>query len=86
MRKCYLCKTSERELRPYGPKGEDVCFLCAMGTPENKRQTERSFENQLNYAGDIPVIGLDVGPTTLKSVLPLLRIQELEVLRGEEGS
>jgi hypothetical protein len=27
--KCELCK-AEKELRPYGPKGEWVCFDCGM--------------------------------------------------------
>jgi hypothetical protein len=71
-RKCYLCGTAEKELRPYGPKRQDVCFPCAMSTPERKAETERSFDAQLDACGNAPVIGLDVGPVPLKSVRPLL--------------
>ncbi len=72
MKKCYLCGT-DKELRPYGPKGEWVCGPCAMSTPERKRQTEQSYENQLSVCGDVAVVGLDVGPTTFKSINPLLK-------------
>ena len=80
MRSCYIC-TSEKELRPYGPKGEDVCFQCAFSTPERKKQTEQSFELQVDACGELPVIGLNVGPTTFESIKPLLRHK---ALRGEE--
>ena len=42
-RECDLCgKTAET--RPYGPKGENVCFECAM---KNKKQTERQMRRVL---------------------------------------
>jgi len=67
MRKCYLCGTTEKELRPYGPGGQDVCFPCAMSTPERKAQTEQAFDSQLSACGETPVIGLDVGPVPLRT-------------------
>lgn len=33
-----------RELRPYGPNGEALCFPCAM---KNPRDAERQFEKRL---------------------------------------
>jgi hypothetical protein len=31
------------ELRPYGPGGADICFQCAMATPETEAQTASAF-------------------------------------------
>ena len=36
---CELCG-KVAELRPYGPKGEEVCFTCGM---KDKAATERGF-------------------------------------------
>lgn len=33
----------DRELRPYGPRGERICFECAMATPESKSIAERQM-------------------------------------------
>ena len=38
-RKCDLCGVIE-ETRPYGPKGENVCFSCGM---KDKASAERGF-------------------------------------------
>ena len=35
--KCELCG-EEKELRPYGPNGENVCFSCAMKNEEAAKQ------------------------------------------------
>lgn len=79
--KCYKCNREENfptknkddqvELRPYGPRGEWVCFRCAMETEESRAQTKRSFLQQLG-ACESPVIGLNVGPIELESALPIL--------------
>ena len=37
---CELCHQPNKELRPYGPHGERVCFSCAM---KNEAATERQF-------------------------------------------
>lgn len=37
--KCELCGKTD-ELRPYGPKGENICFACGM---ENEETTARQF-------------------------------------------
>jgi hypothetical protein len=62
---CYLCRF-DKETRPYGPWGEDVCFSCAM-LPANKATTERMFSAQLEAAGPIAVIGEEVGPYPLSN-------------------
>lgn len=36
---CELCG-KEAELRPYGPKGERICFDCGM---KDQKTTERQF-------------------------------------------
>jgi len=59
---CYLCHRTTVELRPYGPRGEWVCFACAFSTPERKAQTEASFSAQINACGDGAVIGEPTGP------------------------
>jgi hypothetical protein len=47
-RRCELCgKTSE--CRPYGPKGEQVCFECAM---KDKAATERGANRHLFGQGN----------------------------------
>lgn len=64
-RACYLCGTA-RDLRPYGPRGEDVCFDCAMSTPERKADARRAFGAQLDAAEAVGTgavqIGTDAGP------------------------
>ena len=52
--KCCVCGRAEDddlgedgfvkcELRPYGPGGADICFQCAMSTPERQQQTSDAF-------------------------------------------
>lgn len=38
--KCEMCGKVE-ELRPYGPNGESVCFVCAM---KDEEAAERQFK------------------------------------------
>lgn len=41
--KCEFCGL-KKELRPYGPKGESVCFQCAMKDEKAmKKQFEKLF-------------------------------------------
>lgn len=59
MRQCYLCKesprseeedpTGEHDLRPYGPQGQDICYLCAV-QPERKAQVEAQMEAHMAAA------------------------------------
>ena len=66
---CAYCGT-KTETRPYGAKGERICFRCAM-SPENKRTTERMFLGQLEAAeGTVGMAVLDTsdvnGPRPLQ--------------------
>jgi len=54
MMRCYLCDALS-ECRPYGPKGQGVCFSCAM-SPEQKGATEMMFGKTLDACGEIVVI------------------------------
>lgn len=48
--KCAFCgKTNET--RPYGPKGEEICFDCAMKDDKTKATTERQMNRVLS--GDV---------------------------------
>jgi hypothetical protein len=40
---CELCGAVD-ELRPYGPRGERICYDCAM---KNRKQTERQMNRVL---------------------------------------
>jgi len=46
-RRCCHCRSTTEELRPYGPQGKDVCFPCAMLTPERRAQAEMAFSTRL---------------------------------------
>lgn len=41
------------ELRPYGPGGADICFECALATPEARAQTEHAFAALLDATRQI---------------------------------
>ena len=40
---CFLCG-KVAETRPYGPKGEEICYECGM---KNEEQTERMMAHKL---------------------------------------
>ena len=40
---CAFCH-AKKELRPYGPKGESICFSCAM---QDEAMTERRFRQHV---------------------------------------
>lgn len=39
---CEMCGKID-ECRPYGPNDEQICFDCAMATPESKATAERKM-------------------------------------------
>lgn len=61
---CYCGNATPEDLRPYGPKGAQVCFDCAMATPEREAEAKRQFCSLLNAAGDVVVLTQD-GPVPL---------------------
>lgn len=46
--KCDLCGR-RAELRPYGPKGENICFICGM---KDEALTQRQFKRTVLGEGD----------------------------------
>ena len=60
-RACDYCG-ADKEIRPYGPRGERICFACAFATPERKRETEQAFSTQLAACGEFAVAGTEAGP------------------------
>lgn len=47
-KRCELCGRV-KELRPYGPNGEDVCFECGM---ENEKAMGIGFERLIEGSAD----------------------------------
>ena len=43
---CDMCGEI-KELRPYGPNGETICYECAASTPEMRASTERAMKRIL---------------------------------------
>lgn len=46
---CEFCH-EPKELRPYGPNGERICFECMKATPERERAAEQRFAGMLAVA------------------------------------
>lgn len=68
MRKCCYCGKTEdvEELRPYGPNFSDICFTCAMESPEREQQTKAMFTQLLDSCSSNKiVIGETTGPRDL---------------------
>lgn len=69
-RHCIHCGSSKRELRPYGPRGADVCFPCVMGDDapvERKRTAECVLASRLLHQGALLLDSREeVGPRPLK--------------------
>jgi hypothetical protein len=44
-----VCETCGKidECRPYGPNDEQICFDCAMATPESKAIAEKKMEKYI---------------------------------------
>lgn len=69
---CVHCEKNDEETRPYGPGGTDVCFTCAMATPERKEQTANAFIaliEAVDATGVTPTIGSSVGPAPMAQTL-----------------
>ena len=85
VRRCVYCGAGEEVgLRPYGPNGGDVCFPCAMGTPERKAETGRMFAAQLAACGNVAVIGESVGPYPVEHADEAVQRAVTKALAGDE--
>lgn len=82
-RRCHYCGCAG-DLRPYGPNGADVCFPCAMGTPERKAETANMFAKQLEACGDVAVIGESVGPYPIEHADEAVQRAVAKAIAGEE--
>ena len=52
-RVCEMCGTIT-ECRPYGPNHEQICFDCAMSTPEMKAMAEKRMGEYI--FGEKPIL------------------------------
>lgn len=63
---CHYCGPTERELRPYGPGGSEICFPCMKATPEREEAAKNAFGGLLDAVEVVspgPVmIGTSEGP------------------------
>lgn len=69
--RCCVCDeqdgAGDRETRPYGPNGADICFGCANATPDAQKQAQQQFSTKLSAAGLRAILTQD-GP--LPFVIP----------------
>jgi hypothetical protein len=71
---CGTClKGCERaDLRPYGPEGGLICFVCAFATPEAAARTRAAFDSLTEATGAVTpliAIGGSNGPTSLPDAI-----------------
>lgn len=64
---CHFCGPTERELRPYGPGGANICHPCMKATPEREEAAAAAFGALLEGAEavsplGVAVIGQESGP------------------------
>lgn len=58
MKVCHYCGPTERELRPYGPGGSNVCHPCATATPERNAAAEAAFGTLLDANAEVSTTGV----------------------------
>jgi hypothetical protein len=62
---CHFCGNTERELRPYGPKGAPICFGCMKADPAREAAAREQFGRKLEDAGrrtGAAAVGSELGP------------------------
>jgi hypothetical protein len=63
---CHWCGPTDRELRPYGPGGANICYPCMKADPGRERAAAGVFGALLDanaaIGDDIVVIGSQDGP------------------------
>ena len=62
---CEYCK-KEDDLRPYGAKGEFICFSCGMKDEETTRKMFRQYSDAEIDATGICILGTDDIDDTVK--------------------
>jgi len=72
---CHYCGTTERDLRPYGPGGSNVCLPCVEADPAREEAAMNAFAAMLDAAeatGGGPPVLTDHGvePITALEDLP----------------
>lgn len=61
--RCYYCRRSDRDMRPYGPGGSALCFACMTDPqhPEREEAAKRAFFVQIEASevvgGGVSVLG-----------------------------
>jgi hypothetical protein len=58
---CCICKSTDRELRPYGRKQRPICFPCMKSDPRREREAQKWMRRALKRAGAVPTIIDGVG-------------------------
>jgi hypothetical protein len=66
VRSCHYCGPTEKELRPYGPDGSDICYSCMKESPEREQEASQRYgallEANAVIGDDIVTIGSEDGP------------------------
>lgn len=73
---CYHCGVTDRELRPYGPGGTDVCHPCATSTPERESEARAAFGTLMDANAAISPVG--IAALTDDGVIPLSSLDVLQ--------
>lgn len=67
--RCYVCKSSEKELRPYGTYGQPICHPCMASSPMRKaeaiRQLRKATARAARMGNGMVAIGGPNGPEPL---------------------
>jgi hypothetical protein len=57
MKRCYVCKredgADDREIRPYGEDGQDICFGCMTSDPARETEGHRQIQKHLAAKGPL---------------------------------
>ena len=68
MKRCYVCN-KEKETRPFGEHGQDMCFECMKASPESEKMASNNLDALLTAtsiispSGIVTIDGEDIRPT-----------------------
>lgn len=80
---CYVCRRSDRELRPYGKRRKPICFSCIQSSPEREREARKWVRRDIRRAGGVPTIVEGVGIISAEEAAR--RGLDIEILNTETG-